>query len=163
MKLTYKVVDNFLDFNDYLKIFSKMNSETFPWHHIQKGVSNTGVEDGSYFVHKFVWNLEQSPYLHLLEPLLRKVDPKALKRVKGNLYPRTEKLFYHGVHTDFEYEHKAMIYFLNTNDGYTVLKKEGVKINSVQNRALFFNPLDEHQSTTCTDLQCRMNINMNYF
>ena len=97
-----------------------------------------------------------------MEPLLRKVEPKALKRIKANLYPRTKELLYHGVHTDFDYDHKAMIYYLNTNNGYTILK-DGVKIKSIQNRALFFNPQEEHQSTTCTDLKCRMNININYF
>mgnify|MGYP003627353464 FL=1 len=160
--MSYKIIDNFLDFDDYLKIFLKINSETFPWYHIQKGVSNNGAKDGSYFVHNLVLNLEQSPYLYLMEPLLRKVEPKALKRIKANLYPRTKELLYHGVHTDFDYDHKAMIYYLNTNNGYTILK-DGVKIKSIQNRALFFNPQEEHQSTTCTDLKCRMNININYF
>ena len=66
------------------------------------------------------------------------------------------------VQTELDYDHKAMIYYLNTNNGYTILK-DGVKIKSIQNRALFFNPQEEHQSTTCTDLKCRMNININYF
>ena len=83
--MSYKIIDNFLDFDDYLKIFLKINSETFPWYHIQKGVSNNGAKDGSYFVHNLVLNLEQSPYLYLMEPLLRKVEPKALKRIKANL------------------------------------------------------------------------------
>jgi hypothetical protein len=41
--------------------------------------------------------------------------------------------------------------------------KDGTKIDSVENRILFFNPSEEHDSENCTDEKTRINININYF
>lgn len=54
------------------------------------------------------------------------------------------------------------IFYLNTNDGFTILNGE-TKINSVENRILLFDPSELHSSTTCTNDKCRVNVNFNYF
>jgi hypothetical protein len=50
---------------------------------------------------------------------------------------------------------------LNDCNGYTVIGDK--KIESKANRALFFDPSVEHNSTNCTDEKARFNINFNYF
>ena len=44
--------------------------------------------------------------------------------------------------------------------GLSVMRE---KIESIENRALLFDPSIEHRSTTCTDAKGRININFNYF
>ena len=95
-------------------------------------------------------------------PLLNRIDIKALVRVKINLYPNTEKVYEHDPHFDYNWEHKACIFSINTCDGYTKLH-DGTKIPSIENQALFFDGSTEHTSSTTSDDVVRMNININYF
>ena len=87
---------------------------------------------------------------------------KSIMRAKANLYPNCGELVEHDMHTDYNFEHQAAIFYVNTNNGYTKLK-DGTKIESIANRVLIFKGNDLHCSTTCTDQQARININFNYF
>ena len=78
------------------------------------------------------------------------------------MYPNTETLKEHGMHTDYNYPHKASILYINTCDGYTKFE-DGTKIDSVANRMLIFDGSKLHTSSTTTDQPVRMNINFNYF
>jgi hypothetical protein len=98
----------------------------------------------------------------LFSPIIKKLNAKSLIRVKINCYPCTEVIKENESHKDYEYDHKGFIYYFNTCDGYTKLN-DGTKIDSVANRALFFNPSIPHQSTTCTNAKARFNMNINYF
>lgn len=158
-----EVKDNYLDKQLFLRIQeSTIESQAMGWF-LQKDVSGEGEEDHCYFTHLFFsGNSRRSENFNLvIEPLLFLLDAKALIRAKANLYPRTENLIHHKDHIDYNYPHKAAIFYLNSNDGYTVIGKE--KIESVENRLLLFNPLDLHHSTTCTNKPFRANINLNYF
>ena len=53
------------------------------------------------------------------------------------------------------------IFYVNTNDGLTVLDNE-VEIDSVSNRLLVFDGSTMHHSTTCTNQKRRVNINFNF-
>ena len=81
--------------------------------------------------------------------------------MKVNLYPRTETLQVHEWHTDYDYSHKGILLYFNNNDGYTELF-DGTKIESIENRAMFFNPGEDHRSTNCTNQKARFNLNCNY-
>ena len=50
---------------------------------------------------------------------------------------------------------------MNTCNGFTILD-DGTKIDSIENRALLFDPSKLHHSTTCTDEKVRINIILNY-
>ena len=82
-------------------------------------------------------------------------------RIKANLYPNTEILHEHPMHTDYEFCHSGAILSLNTCDGYTKLK-DGTKIDSVANRVLLHDPSIEHCGTSTTNVSARININVNY-
>ena len=84
-----------------------------------------------------------------------------LLRVKANMYPSTDKIFEHAPHVDYDYSVKGAILSLNTCDGFTRLE-DGTKVDSVANRMLFFDSSRPHNSSTTTNVQTRINININY-
>ena len=88
-------------------------------------------------------------------------DLKALLRIKANFYPHTETLREHLPHTDYEFEHTAAIFSLNTCDGFTRME-DGTKIDSVKNRIVFFDGSTSHNSSTTTSAPVRWNLNFNY-
>ena len=94
--------------------------------------------------------------------ILDNLEVKSLKRMKINLYPKTDKIENHKSHYDYAYEHKGCIFSLNTCDGATILE-DGTEIKSVANRALLFNPEKLHSSTATTNVKARLNVNINYF
>lgn len=83
-------------------------------------------------------------------------------RIKINMYPNTEILKEHGMHSDYTFPHKTGLFSINTCDGYTKLE-DGTKIDSVANRMLLFDGSNPHSSSTTTDQPVRVNININYF
>lgn len=142
-----------------------MNS-LFTWNFVNQ-VNNRDEIDNHlnnyYFIHYFYNEQEpKSEHLSLLQPILSKLQPKSLIRIKGNLYTRTEQLVYHAPHVDYKFKHNGAIYYVNSNDGYTVLY-DGTKVESVANRLLLFDASKSHNSTNCTNAKVRCNINFNYF
>ena len=158
----YQVVDNFLPKEEFDLIKNVLISNTFPWYY-NSFVTDDKDTTNFYFSHSFFEESKiNSNYYSILNFILSKLDIKALIRAKGNLYYQTEKLIEHGSHADYNFEHKGAIFYINTNDGFTVLENN-IKIESVENRLLFFEPHKMHNSTNCTDKQIRVNINFNYF
>jgi len=168
--MTFQIIDNFLDENEFknLKDFI-LFSGNLPWY-TRNGVANNGGNDGYFLIHLFYNNFKPcSDYFKVLHPLLKKIDPLSLIRIKANFYPTTPTINYHEFHVDFLDQDdspiscKGCLFYLNTNNGKTIFK-DGNMVESVENRALFFDPAAYHQSTTCTDdLMGRFNINFNYF
>jgi hypothetical protein len=159
----YKVIDNFLEKEDFEKIKSTMFGEHFPWFFQSNVATATDHSDEYYFTHMFYWNYRiSSSFFDALTPLINKINPSAIIRVKGNMYPNLNRNIINRLHTDLDFSHKGAVYYLNTNNGKTILKN-GEEIDSIENRILFFDSSLPHQSTHCTDEKVRMNINLNYF
>lgn len=135
----YEVVDNFLPEEEHKKIFEVMKDTGFDWHFADKITIEQKEKDiFFYFCHIFYnqTSLYQSTFFQLMFPLLKKIDPKALIRVKGNLYLNQGLgVKEHAEHTDYPFKHKGALYSLNTCDGYTKIGNE--KIPSVKNRIIF--------------------------
>ena len=161
--MKYQIVDNFLEEKEFLKIKNIMLSNEFNWFYNGFVSQETAPINDFYFIHIFFNNfMVNSDRYYLLQPIFKKINLKSIIRAKGNLYTRTEKIFEHAAHTDHDYKHKGFIFYINTNNGFTKLKN-GIKIKSIENRGLFFDPSLEHNSSTCTDQHVRVNINFNYF
>ena len=162
-----EVVDNFLPEKIHRRIYEVLSdiemSPNFPWHLAHTVTHGQKEDDYSfYFFHLFyTQDQPQCQFYELLFPLLEKIDPKALIRIKANLYPNQGSVREHAMHRDFPYKHSGALYSLNTCDGYTRIGDE--KIPSVANRLILFDPSEQHCSTTCSDAKYRMNININYF
>ena len=161
-----KVIDNFLPQEEHELIKDTMLSNNFPWyfsnHVISKDLLCTEQENYQ-FGHSFYYEFGfRSEHAQMLLPILQKLNPSAITRIKGNLLPRSEKTIEHGYHLDNEASTSAAIYYINTNNGYTKFK-EGGKIDSVANRLVLFNTSEYHTGATCTDEKVRVLINFNYY
>ena len=159
-----KIIDNYLNQKDFLNIKNTLESSDFPWYY-QKNINDSHLEKDldCYFTH-YLFNQKngKSSFYHIVKPILNKLNVKALIRIKCNIYPRTEKLEIHKPHFDYTYKHKGAIFYVNTNDGKTILDKNK-QIGSVENRLLLFEPHFLHKSTSTTNAKVRININFNYF
>lgn len=164
IKTDYTVIDDFLPREEYIKIRDILMSNEIPWY-FQKETTYFGKESlhgEYYFTHVFYINHNShSNFFTCLEPLITKIDPAALIRVKGNLFPNLGKILENDTHTDHEFKNNGAVYSINTCNGFTRLA-DGTKIESVANRLLIFRGDLTHNSSHCTDEQRRVNINLNY-
>ena len=189
--MEYQVIDNFLDEKYFNELQSLLLSNQFPWY-AEKGVVRPEDEGENLFfmVHAlYAGNVPQSEFYNKLIPLLHKLGVSCLLRIKANFFPNTPKIFEHAMHTDYEAERgyttfdkdgnvieskmvkrdssdkqqasSGALLYINTCDGYTKLE-DGTKIESVANRVLLHNPMNEHCSTTTSNAHARINININY-
>lgn len=163
--MDYKIIDNFLDQEKFLKIKNSILNLQFPWTftprvtNIEEDLKITG---SYYFTHLFWGGFSVSPESQMFVDILNGVDAKSVIRIKANLYPSTETIIHHDNHTDYDFPHRGAIFYLNTNNGLTILE-DTIEVNSVENRLLLFDPTKNHRSTTCSDDKCRVNVNFNFF
>ena len=161
--LKVEVIDNFLPYEEFKKISEYVTGGNFMWY-FNKTITDKRDEDGLnfYFTHVlYSENNITSKDFNFFKPLFDKLNIKKLIRTKLNLYTKTNTIEEHKEHVDFKYEHNNCLFSFNTCDGYTILNKE-YKVKSIENRAILFNGLIPHQSTSCTDARARVNININY-
>ena len=158
------IKENFIDEKTNTDLFRFVLNSEFGWF-FQDSVVD--IQDGNYmFCHTF-YNPENkinSGHFHIIQNIfLKKLPIKQLLRVKLNFYPRTDERIIHGFHTDYEGNHKVALYYLNTNNGQTVFENKDIDgVNSVAQRMVIFNGNLRHSSTTCTDKQFRISLNINY-
>ena len=159
-----KITDSYLI--NFEEIKKELYSVSFPWYYQDFVAYDSDNKLGNYY---HVHNLYEYPKgilsdrYELFKPVLKKLKAKSLIKIKANLYPRTEKIHKHGLHIDQSFKCKTALIYMNTCDGYTYLKKTDKKVMSVANRVLHFNSNDEHHSTTTTNADVRMTVNINYF
>ena len=161
----YKVIDNFLTEEKFLKVKNSILNSEFSWNltpWVSNLQENLKITSSYYFTHLFYSGLYVDQNCHIFIDILNQLEVKSLIRIKANLYPSTDNIEYQSEHIDYDYPHKGAIFYLNTNDGFTTLE-DGTKVESIQNRLLLFDPSKPHNSTTCTDDKCRVNVNFNFF
>lgn len=155
------VIDNFLPTDEFNKIQNLMMGLHFPWHRFEG--KNYYGDGNRQFVHEFFFNnMVSSPFYQDLFPLIKKVNPIAVAKVKANLLPKTETIKEFDYHTDCSQLCITAIYYINTNNGYTKFEI-GEKVESVANRFVMFPSFLKHAGTTCTDAHDRVVINLNYY
>lgn len=166
-----QVIDNFLDEEDFKSIQDYLMGSDISW--LKSPVLREGslhppdledMRDNIQFWHPFYMDDEPThDDVNVLRPIIKKLDVKALLRIKANITMRTPEIIEHGYHTDYPFGgFKTAIFYINTNDGYTQIKN-GRRVESVENRLLEFSGELLHTGTTCTDQQCRVVINFDYF
>jgi len=172
-----KVIDDFLDAEEFTKVKEIFNSTTLPWYR-NDAISDRNTTgsllnplDNYYFTH-LLYSIYQPTSDHfntLVEIFVPKIreamglDFHTFIRIKANCYIRTEELQTHPWHVDSKDMPDLMggIFSLNTCDGYTGFI-DGTTVDSVENRMVFFDSTDKHHSTSCTNAQNRLNINFNF-
>ena len=151
-----------MDYFLFLKLKETLNSNYFPWY---KSLILSEGED-IQMVHTFYeFDKVLSNYFNLLDPYLEFLNIKKLIRIKCNLVLKTTKIQEHGFHVDYQMKEKfrTAILYINTNNGYTIFKKNNKKIKSVQNKLIDFDGRLQHTGTSCTDSKRRIVLNFNYF
>ena len=157
-----EIVDNYLSSEEYFKLKTLMESNNFPWYFYDFKVKPNNNLFDYQFCHLFYKNnVVNSDFFHHLEPIIKLLKPLSLIRIKANLNPITNKLIKFGTHPDQLFSCKAAIYYLNTNNGYTMIGDK--KIESKENRMVLFNADQKHYGTNSTNCNNRMVINFNYF
>jgi len=161
----HKIIDNVLPNEEFQNIKNSILNIDFPWiltTVVTNKEENLPTTASYYFTHEFWSGFNVRPESQIFAPLLNIMECKAIMRIKGNLYPSTETIVHHDNHIDYEFSHKGAIFYLNTNNGLTILENE-IEVESIENRLLLFDASKPHRSTSCSDDKCRVNINFNYF
>jgi hypothetical protein len=158
----HKVIDDYLPSEQHTSLKNLMESDNFPWFFNKGKVFETDKLFDYQFLHIFYnENKINSNYFDLLNPLIKELKPLSLIRIKANLNPITNKLVVSDEHTDQAFKCKAAIYYVNSNNGYTMIGDK--KIDSKENRIVLFNANEKHYGTNSTNCNNRMVINFNYF
>ena len=158
----FKIIDNYLKKEDYTNLRQMLESCNFPWYFYLHTANKTDNIFDYQFIHLFYRdNVPNSDYFNILKPLIKQINPISLIRIKANLNPISHKLVTFDKHIDQVFKCKVAIYYINDNNGYSVVGKK--KIESKSNRMVFFNSNVEHYGTNSTNCKNRMLINFNYF
>jgi hypothetical protein len=84
-----------------------MMGSNFPWYY-NPNVANENEDkyiNSMYFTHAFcIDSVANSGFFDSILPLLRKMNVKAMVRVKGNMYPNVGSLLANDRHVDYEFE-----------------------------------------------------------
>ena len=171
-----EVIDNFLPLNTFHEIRQLVTSSSFLWN--MSKVIPTGNDWGGKQIygslscdplknyqlnHTFYKDdVPVSPMYNNIYPLLQKLQPRSIMRVRANCTINTETIVEHGMHKDYDFDSWAAVYYLNTCNGYTKFEN-GEKVDSVANRVVKFKANELHTGTTCTDTLARYVINVNFF
>ena len=171
-----EIIDNFLSEKDFLHIQEVMMGSYFPWYFNQSTVYfGDDLHDicDFQFTHNF-YRVNQeygypevnSPHGKLLNPILKKLNNFSLIKAKANLrtiYKENQDNHPIYYHRDYDIDCTTAIFYINTNNGYTIFKDTKQKVECVANRMIKFDGKLEHAGISSTDKKQRIVINFNYF
>jgi hypothetical protein len=168
-----KIVDDFLPKELFDKIQTFFMGGEIDWHFNPFIVYPDGRETGEnkfQFEHIFYKNNAPcSMQYSIIFPLLNKIKPVSMWRIKANLLTITPNNIQNDFHIDIGGlpDEKlniltTAIFYINTNNGCTVFEDD-TKVESVANRLVTFPSNLMHCGTSCTDKKTRIVINFNYF
>lgn len=170
--MSLEVVDNFLD-NEQFKFFQfSVMDETFPWYYseainLDKDLAPEPKYDYQLYNTVYAAPSHQSEQFRLINPIIKKINPRILLRAKFNFAPANDRIIEQGMHQDIQVGEDLLdicttaVLYLNTNNGYTKFDN-GDTVASVENRFVSFPSKTFHTGTTCTDQKCRVVLNLNY-
>ncbi len=160
-----EIFDNYLPFEEFKTIQSHFINGSFPWYYTPFANSPEDPEHYYQLSHVIYWtNLGKvSNTFDVMKPLIDKINPQVLAKIKANFNPRSDGSKTCEFHQDksFDFSWKTAIYYLNTNNGYTLFEN-GDKVDCVENRLVVFDGKERHLGVSCTDDHARFLINLNY-
>jgi hypothetical protein len=166
MNKDIKIIDNFLNKNDFNNIRDEILSCNFPWYISE--YSDYSKDKNPQLYHIFYLNnLPNSNYFKILQPVYDKLNIFSLFKVRliaTMKYDGTDNKF----HTDLENigllkTCTTAVFYLNSNDGGTQFQFDNKIVKSEANRMLIFNSTLKHKTIKHkTDVPFRYVINLNY-
>tara|TARA_R100000008_G_scaffold26289_1_gene14377 strand:- start:43 stop:585 length:543 start_codon:yes stop_codon:yes gene_type:complete len=162
----HQIYDNFLDTRGFKVVRDCLLHQDFPWYY-NPTITGTDYDhdvDLFQFVHPFYMESPhhmKSKHTNFIAPVLQKLAPKRIIRVKANLRTKASGIHKSDFHVDTLEKGKTAIFYINSNNGYTEFK-DGTKVNSVANRLVLFDTDMMHLGTSCTDEKIRVVLNINY-
>jgi hypothetical protein len=165
--MDYKIIDNFLEKENFLKFKQDIFGNNVPWFYKTAQTSEAELDknDVGYFSLNFYNNFYNgfTEFNYYLNKIYDKLKCKSLIQSRANLFLKREKENKLSFHVDYEYKNSfTAILYMNTCNGKTMFKN-GTKIDSVENRILIFNTNTLHAVKVQTDEKRRIIININYF
>ena len=168
--MVYKIIDNFLEKDFYMKLSEDLKSDKIPWYKrnfdVNPNVGNTLNKNG-YFTFCFYNNLQPDHplFFEYMPSILKKLKVLSLIQIRCNLTFRDKDTIESCYHTDYN-SNKAItgILFLDTCNAKTVLKikDKEVFIDNIENRMLLFPTNILHKAIYQTDIHKRYLINFNF-
>ena len=165
------VIDNFLEDKHFKKIKEYFTSSLIPWYWInvdvpindnQKELSKNGFFNHCIYNH---WQFLAS-YPDELIFVTKKLNVRAPLQIRANLNFRDIDSVSSKWHVDYPdiKNNKTAIYYLNNNNGKTILDENGTykKVDSKENRMLIFDGDIKHKAQYQTDVHKRYLLNINY-
>lgn len=140
----YEIIDNFLNEDNFLNLKNTFFPETenlqkLPWNY-KKGIVRdpesglTGYEEHDWiYSHNFISSetIKKSEFLHLVSPFFRKLNASEILDTRANLLVPTKSYIHHKDHIDRKILHQVALFYVTTNNGFTVLK-DTAKIECVK-------------------------------
>jgi len=179
MASNIQIIDNYLPEEEFKRMQYWFCNEcmwqfqpTVTYHQdIIDNVREQGLEEDADDDYQFIchhWTSNQGvimPNFQEVAPIIKRLNPSALLRVKSNLTPTRSRIIERPYHVDFELPNavqKTAIFNIITCDGYTRFE-DGDNVPSVENRMIIFDGNMKHAGTTTTNEKARVVINVNYF
>ena len=165
-----QIFNNFLDQEVFLEIKKFIMSPRCQWRYVNYIAHKDGRDNDNdgYFVHSFKDchpqtfedRYPESPHFPLISKILDKIKYQNILRIRSSLYPRRDVQKPDPFHIDYNFPHKVCIFYVNTNNGYTMFEN-GEKIPSVENQLATFDGNERHCSVVQTDTSARYIVNIN--
>jgi len=157
-----QIVDNFLPEEEFNSIQSLMMGGGFKWFYCEGRATR---DDSKYLMVHMFFQPEvgsNSQHINIWNNFMSKIGAKECTRIKANLTFKTPTIEPAPFHIDYP-DMKTIVFYINTNNGYTEFEN-GVRVESVSNRACIFDSNLKHRGTTHTEGdQQRITVNFNYF
>ena len=170
-----EIIDNYLGPREFGLIKDFFLGPNIPW-----CFNSTSDSEGSYslssfqFTHVFftskiappcLGSQTISPYFDKISALTDslQISPSTTLRIKANLQTFSPERRLGQFHIDMPgmVDVKTAIFYVNSNNGYTEFEN-GARVDSIENRLVIFKSQLLHRGVSCTDVQSRVLLNLNY-
>jgi hypothetical protein len=167
--MSIAIYDNFLPTAAFNHLVSTLTRHDFPWQEaavLRDPPPDLPVAENRQLIHGFyLWSRqskEESPWLPMLSPLLEAIGwEHRYFKIKANKTWRRPQPLQFGMHQDTQRPGaRTLVYYLNSNNGYTLFA-QGSRVMSIANRLALFDARLWHSGVACTDTAERLLININ--
>ena len=153
-KFEYKIIDNFLDKEFFLRLKKQIEYEDFPWRR-RIECTRDSKNDKGYFTHSIFneFKINSPMYENTLIPILYKLKARSIINASVHMFLTEFFLKKSTVyHQDWPY-----------NSTTAILKDKEIVVESKENRIVIFNTQIKHRTIKNTTAGARYILNMNYF